>query len=403
VTDRTRLRGRAALALLGAAACAGCATTTRPHDPADKPTHRAGILQVRWRVELHGHGLFEAAPEECASGVMAHGRLVVGSRAGSVVGVDPARGNIDWATALSGGVDAEARFDEARDQIYVGADDGTFYALDAGKGGVRWSYRAKGAIERAAEFGDGKGEGAAANGLVYVSTAADRVLALDAATGKWRWQYERETPEGFTIHGHAGPRLRGGALLTGFADGYVVSLAAGTGEVQWARSLAAASDQFVDVDSTPTVGSIAAAAKGALGDVVFASSYSGGLYALEARDGGVRWRLPIEGVGSVTQQDDRLYFAAPRQGLHAVDRQGHVVWRQGLTAAGDLTRPIVLGGYLLFSGSRSGLFIVDRATGELLEVFNPGQGICAAPTIDVAARRIYVLSNGGSLYALDLA
>jgi outer membrane protein assembly factor BamB len=329
---------------------------------------------------------------------MAHGRLVVGSRAGSVVGVDPAQGHIDWATTVSGGVDAEARFDRVRDQIYVGADDGTFYALDARRGTVRWSYHAKGAIERAAEFGDG--EGAAAAGLVYLATAADRVLALEAATGKWRWQYERETPEGFTIHGHAGPRLRGSNLLTGFADGYLVSLAAGTGEVQWARSLAAASDQFVDVDSTPTIGP---PPKGGFGEVIYASSYSGGLYSLEARDGGIRWRLPIEGVGAVTQAEDRLYFAAPRQGLHAADRQGHILWRQGLTAAGDLTRPMVLGKYLLFSGSRAGLFIVDRETGELLEIFNPGQGICASVTLDLEARRLYVLSNGGSLYALDLA
>ena len=226
MTRRARLRGRAVLALLGAAA-AGCATTTRPHDPADKPAHRAGVLQVRWRVELHGHGLFEAAPEECASGVMAHGRLVVGSRAGSVVGVDPVRGNIDWATALSGGVDAEARFDEARDQIYVGADDGSFYALDAKSGAVRWTYRAKGAIERGAEFDPG----AAPTDLVYISTTADRVFALEAGTGKWRWQYERETPEGFTIHGHAGPRLNGTQLLAGFADGYLVSLTAASGEV----------------------------------------------------------------------------------------------------------------------------------------------------------------------------
>jgi outer membrane protein assembly factor BamB len=405
VTLHSRLGRHAALAvaLLGAAACAGCATAARQHDPADAPAHRAGVLQVRWRVALHEHGLFEAAPEECASGVMAHGRFVVGSRAGNVVGVDPARGNIAWATALSGGIDAEARFDEARDQIYVGADDGSFYALDAGKGSIRWNYRAKGAIDRAAEFGDGKGEGAAASGLVYVATAADRVLALEAATGKWRWQYERETPEGFTIHGHSGPRLRGGNLLTGFADGYLVSLAAGTGEVQWARSLASASDQFVDVDSTPTIGSLGPVAKGGPGDIVFASSYSGGLYALETRDGGIRWRLPIEGAGAVTQHDDRIYFAAPRQGLHAVDREGHVVWRQGLTAAGDLTRPIVLGNYLVFSGSRAGLFIVDRTTGSLLEVFNPGQGVCASATVDLVTGRLYVLSNGGSLYALDLA
>jgi hypothetical protein len=116
----------------------------------------------------------------------------------------------------------------------------------------------------------------------------------------------------------------------------------------------------------------------------------------------VRWRVATEGVGAVTPFEDRLYFAAPRQGLHATDLEGHVVWRQGLTEAGDLTAPIVLGRYLVFSGSRAGLFVVERDSGALVELFNPGQGICAAPTIDLESRRLYVLSNGGTLYALDL-
>jgi outer membrane protein assembly factor BamB len=381
--------------LAGVLACAACAATpSRAHDPADTPAHPAGMLQIRWRVQLHEHGLFEASPEECASGVLARGRFVIGSRAGSVVGVDPAQGHLDWAVPLSGGIDGDAVYDAGQDQVYVGADDGSFYALDAQRGATRWSYRSKGAIERAAAFG-GKG---AASGLVFVGTAADRLFALDAATGKWRWGYERETPEGFTIHGYSGPRLGDGKVFAGFADGFLVSLAAGTGEVQWARSLAAASDQFVDVDATPTL-----VPGGARGDTLFTASYSGGLYAVDPRDGNVRWRVPTEGVGTVSPFGDRLYFAAPRQGLQAADLEGHVIWRQGLTEAGDLTPPQVLGRYLLFSGSRAGLFIVDRETGDLLEVFNPGQGICAPPTIDLATRRLYILSNGGALYALDLA
>jgi outer membrane protein assembly factor BamB len=365
-------------------ATGGCTTATvRRLDTAEAHAHPAGVLHMRWRTVLHEHGLFEAAPEECASGVMARGNLVVGSRAGSVVGIDPAVGRVLWATQLSGGVDSEARYDAARNQVYVGTDDGTFYAVDPTGGGVRWSYRAKGAIERAPEMG---------GDLVYVATAADRVFALEAGTGKWRWQYERETPEGFTIHGYAGPRLRGSSVLVGFADGYLVSLASASGEVIWARSLASASDQFVDVDATPTLSR----------DVAYVSSYSGGLYALDARDGSVRWRLGIEGVGTVTPGEDQLYFAAPRQGLHAADRSGHVIWRQGLTGAGDVTQPMVVGRYLVFSGSRAGLFVIDRDGGQLLELFNPGHGICAAPTLDPIARRLYVISNGGSLYALDL-
>lgn len=373
---------------LSAAASAGlvaaCASlTARSPESADEHPHPAGVAQIRWRTELHQHGLFEATPEECATGVLVGGQLVIGSRAAAIVSVSTDRGQIQWATTASGGVDSQARFDAGHNQVYVGVDDGTLYAVEPAAGKVRWTYRAKGAIERAPEVsGD----------AVYVATAADRVVALDASTGKWRWQYERETPEGFTIHGYAGPKLLADGLLVGFSDGYLVSLNSGSGEVVWARSLAAVSDQFVDVDSTPTV----------VGNMIYASSYSGGLYALAAKDGAVQWRVPIEGVSAVRLAGQRLYFAAPRQGLHAADLEGHIVWRQGLTQAGDLTTPMVVGPYLVFSGSRAGLFIVDRDNGKLLEIFNPGGGVCAAPTLDPSGTRLYVLSNGGSLYALDL-
>ncbi len=366
-----------------ALAAGGCAAiTARPIEPPQPPAHPAGVLQLVWRSTLHEHGLFEPDPEECATAAIAGGKLVLGTRAATIVGVTPENGHIEWITPVSGGVDSTARFDAAHGQVYVGADDGSFYAVDPGSGAIRWTYRGKGAFERAPELnGD----------LVYAASATDRVVALEAATGKWRWQYEREMPDGFTIHGYAGPKLVGDRLLTGFADGYLVALSPASGEVTWARSLASTSDQFVDVDTTPAI----------VGDLAYVSSYSGGLCAVDLADGAIKWRLPIPGVGDVSVSNGRLFFVAPRQGVHSADLEGHVLWRQGLTEAGDLTRPTVVGPYLVFSGSRAGLFIVDRTTGALQELFNPGHGICAAPTIDEAHHRLYVMSNGGSFYALD--
>jgi len=376
---------RPALLLAALAAGTGCASATaRRIGEVEPPAHSAGVLQLVWRTTLHEHGLFEPEPEECATPALASGRLVVGSRAGNIVGVAPDTGRIEWVTATSGGIDSTARFDPAHGQVYVGADDGTFYAVDPGTGAIRWTYHGKGAYERPPEVG---------GDLVFAASATDRITALEAATGKWRWQYEREMPEGFTIHGYAAPRLHGNELLTGFADGYFVSLAAASGDVVWAHSLAGTSDQFVDVDTTPAV----------LHDQAYVSSYSGGLCAVDLHDGAVKWRLGIEGVGDVSVTEDRLFFVAPRQGVHAADLDGHVLWRQGLTAAGDLTQPRAVGRYLIFSGSRAGLFIVDRTAGGLLEVFNPGHGVCAAPLIDEAHGRLYILSNTGSLYALDLS
>jgi outer membrane protein assembly factor BamB len=182
-------------------------------------------------------------------------------------------------------------------------------------------------------------------------------------------------------------------VYNGFSDGFLMALNAGTGDVVWARSLAAASEQYVDVDSTPaTLGD----------DVLLASSYSGGLYALSASSGDVRWRLGIEGASGVQVIGDRLYFAAPRDGLTALSMTGDILWRQGLAEAGDLTPPMGVGPLLVFSGSRAGLFFVDRASGKLLEIFNPGRGMCASATIGPDGRTLYALANSGTVYALTL-
>jgi outer membrane protein assembly factor BamB len=371
----------AAMSALSGLGCSG-ATVRRP----DRPGHEypAGVTALRWRTPINQRELFEPRPEECASGALVGNRLIIGSRAGQVVALDVADGKIVWQTPVSGGIDAEARFDPSYGQVYVGTDDGLVYAVDPATGAVRWSYRGKGAIERRPELG---------GDAIYVASAADRLVALEPRTGKSIWQYEREAPEGFTIHGHSGPRLHRGVVYSGFSDGFLMALNAGTGDVVWARSLASASEQYVDVDSTPaTVGQ----------DLLLASSYSGGLYALSADSGDVRWRLGIEGASGVQVIGDRLYFAAPRDGLTALSLTGDILWRQGLAEAGDLTPPIGVGPLLVFSGSRAGLFFVDRASGKLLEIFNPGRGMCAPATISADGRTLYALANSGTVYALAL-
>jgi outer membrane protein assembly factor BamB len=383
----SRSRSWALICLLSGAvvvAGAGCAGSTVRR--ADETPHEypAGVTQVRWRTQIHEHGLFEPRPEECASGAIVGDRLVIGSRGGKAVALALSDGQILWSTPVTGGIDSQARYDGTHHQVYLGTDDGFIYAVDPQDGKVRWSYKGRGAVERLPELG---------GDAVYFSTSSDRIIALDPRSGKSLWQYEREPPEGFTIHGHAGPRLSRGIVYSGFSDGYLVALNAGTGDIVWARSLAAASEQYVDVDATPAV----------LGDdTVLAASYSGGLYALNAGNGEVRWRLNVEGASGVQVVGKNLFFAAPRDGLTALSSSGDVLWRQGLAEAGDLTPPLGIGPLLVFSATRSGLFIVNRPTGHLAETFNPGRGMCASATVGPDGHTLYVLANSGSVYALNL-
>ena len=372
--------------MAGAILCFGvvaCSTATVRRDTTERHDYPAGVAQMRWHTQIHTYPYSEARPEECATGTLVGRKLVLGSRGGAVVGVDVGSGAISWSTPISGSVDGNARYDKERGQVYVGSDDGYLYAIEPDKGAIRWSSKFKGAIDRGPDIG--------ASGL-FVATAADRVFSVDPSDGKTRWQYERDTPEGFTIHGYAVPRQYGPVVYAGFSDGYLAALQAETGDLLWSRSLAAASEQFVDVDASPIL----------QGDQLYAASFSGGVYALRPKDGEVSWHLLIDGTSALAMGAQNLYAVSSRNGLAAVSLQGNILWRQGLPDAGDLTVPVEVGPYLVFSGSRQGLFIVERSTGKLLQVFDPARGMCAAPTIDREGRALYVLANSGTLYALDL-
>src|SRR5690606_18123747 len=100
-----------------------------------------------------------------------------------------------------------------------------------------------------------------ADGLVLFSNEADQVYALDADTGKYRWQYKGETPDEYTLRGHAGVAVSDGLVFTGFANGTMVALRQATGSVAWLTSLKGEGERFVDMDSTPVVA----------GDTIYAS------------------------------------------------------------------------------------------------------------------------------------
>jgi outer membrane protein assembly factor BamB len=362
---------------------ATCSTATVRRESVERHEYPAGVAQMRWHTRIHAYPTTEAHPEECASGALVGSRLVLGSRGGSLVGVDVGSGAVVWSTPIRGGIDGEARYDHQRGQVYVGTDDGLLYAVEPTTGKIRWSNRFKGSIDHAPEIGESD---------LLLATAADRIFAVDPADGKMRWQYERETPEGFTIHGYAVPHQEGRIVFAGFSDGYLVALRAESGALLWSRSLAAASDQFVDVDANPIVWD----------GKLFAASFSGGLYGLRPTDGEVLWHAFLDGTSGLNRGASNLYAVSSRAGLAAVSTDGNILWRHGLKGAGDLTAPVEVGPYLVLSGSREGLLVLERETGRLLQVFDPARGMCAPPTVDREGRTLYVLANSGSLYALDL-
>ncbi len=410
------LRAVLATALL-APVVAGC---TVPVDQADPmraiPRGELGrpVLSMRWKVVTSDRGQ-EVRPQEFASPLLYRDHVYVGSAGGTFFALRARDGQVRWKRAI-GAVSVQAVVD--RGVLYVGTDDGHLIALDHQTGAELWRYATKGPVLRppaivdvaAATVGPprpasgdaGKPAPSASTPrtLVIVANEADHVAALDASTGEFVWQYKAETPEEYTLRGHAGVVVRDGLVFTGFSSGTLVALRVETGSVAWLTSIKGEADRFIDVDATPVLS----------GDSLYVTSSSGGLWALDQATGLVRWRSelgpsgadgPDGTTGMLTSDGERLYVGVAEHGIHALDMSGNVIWRQGARGGGEPGELVVNGDYLLYPLADAGLFIVERKTGRVLEFFDPGDGISAAPTIsedDV----LYVLSNRGVLYALSL-
>jgi outer membrane protein assembly factor BamB len=362
-----------------------------PRDPLGVP-----VLHLRWRVETADRAR-EIKPQEFASPIVDRDTAYIGTATGTFFAVRLTDGKIRWKQPLPG-VEAPAAL--AWPNLYVGTSDGELRCLDAatGKscnalgGKSMWPYQGRGPIEQAP---------VPAGDLVIFANEADTVVAVDARTGAFRWQYKSETPDEYTLRGHAGIAVDGDLVYTGFSNGTLVALRAETGSVAWLTSLKGDADRFYDVDATPVV----------VGATVFATSSSGGVYALDKTTGLVRWHVPLfEGnqpgqppgnVGGIASDGKLLFVTAADQGVYALDLDGNVLWRQGTRGAGEPAAPVVSGDLLFYTLTDGGMFVAEKRTGNVLQYFDPGDGVSSMPAITLDDR-VIVLSNRGNLYNFDL-
>ena len=347
-------------------------------------------LSLKWKW-ISADRQSEIAPQEFAAPLVSGDTVFVGSAGGQFVALRAANGAIRWRKQL-GPVGAPAAID--RGLLYVGTSDGLLICLEANTGVERWRYVSRGAVDQPPVI---NGEN------VIFANEGDQVIALDALKGTFKWQYKTETPDATVLRGHAGITVDGDLLYTGFSNGNLVALRRDTGTVAWLTSLKAEADQFYDVDATPRV----------LGDTLYATSASGGVYSIDKATGLVKWRTPLwdvamptlsGNVGGLATDGKALYVSVAELGNYKLDLAGNVLWRVGTSGGGEPAAPLLPSGdpdIVLFTLAKDGLFIADKKSGEILEFYDPGDGVSNAPAV-TSDGRLFTMSNRGILYAFDL-
>ncbi|QRN92829.1 PQQ-binding-like beta-propeller repeat protein [Archangium violaceum] len=368
--------GLAAASLLGACSAVpvyGNPVTSAPKQP---PHH---FFSVDWWTPLVNPSLLEYSPREDAQPAYdaKNERVITLTRDGLVRSLG-AEGQEAWRFKVGNRFYAGATVDDTL--VYVPSTDGVLYALDTKTGEPKWKYAAGEALATVPVLTDE---------LVLVASQSDTLFAVKRATGELAWLYRRDPPAGFTIHRASTPTVRGQTAWVGFSDGTLVSLDLTDGGVRWEKSLAPKSGQFVDVDTAPVLDEAGH---------VYAASYSGGLYALDAESGDVLWTSVAQGITSLLVHGGVVVAVGDNRLDAYLAESGKLLWSNPLQERAGL-EPVLVKGMLLVPVQRSLLF-VDPRTGQARMAWDPGEGVSAPPR--VVGTKAYVLSNNGYLYALRL-
>jgi outer membrane protein assembly factor BamB len=202
---------------------------------------------------------------------------------------------------------------------------------------------------------------------LFVGTADNHLLALDATDGSLQWDFET----GHAIWGQ--PVLRDGILYATSMDWSVYALNAETGDLVWQTPLGGA------LPSRPVLGE----------DLMYVSSYDGNVHALDIATGEEQWAAPAADWvwGAAALADGVIYYSDIQGNIYAADAEtGEQRWTKS-SGTRVQTAPVVLGDTLYVASQTTGetpagaLTAYSRADGEQLWSQPTGAPLLATPVI----------------------
>jgi outer membrane protein assembly factor BamB len=219
-----------------------------------------------------------------------------------------------------------------------------------------------------------------AGGSVYIAVAHD-VVALDATTGAIRWRFT--TQDGTE---NSTPAVAGGVVFAGSFDGHVYALDAATGQEIWRTEVGPMFVALTVADGT-----------------VYAGSADHNLYALDAATGSVRWIAPTpwhfrgapavaDGSVYVCTEDGDFYAFDAATGAERWHRQiGQLVFAAPVVAAGVVYAIDAFG---------DTLYALDEVTGQERWHFDGGNLLAESSPL-VVGDTVYLINGDVDLFAID--
>ncbi len=140
-----------------------------------------------------------------------------------------------------------------------------------------------------------------------------------------------------------------------------------------------------------------------VGGVVYVGSENGSMYALNAANGKVGWRVDVGHVSSTPAVANGVVYVSTASPVVAMKAStGEVLWRFYTYYGSFHSSPVVANGVVyVASNSTAIVYALDAATGAELWSFHSSNRIDSSPAVVDGV--VYIASFDGYLYALDAA
>ena len=334
-----------------------------------------------WSTYVAPFGTLRADWPERALMACDDNAVYVASVRGIVLAIDAQTGDIKWKNKTGKVVPNGIATDG--DAAYVGLEDGTFRAYNADDGVELWKMELRSAIVSAPTV---------CNGMVYFIIGDDTLYAVDAKTGKWKWQYKRDTRKRMTILGLPQPVIKDNKVFIGTSDGLIMALDALSGGLLWGKRPENTRRRFEDADSTPYVTE----------STVFLSTYDGKTYAVDRKSGNVAWSFDNGSIEPINVVDNMVIVSGQKNYIYALNAaNGQKIWRiTSNKSNARLTGAVAVGDKIIYGSEFGGVYVVNAADGKKIKRFATWGGVYSTPVVN--DNRVYVLNGRGQIEAYEI-
>ncbi|MDR2880570.1 MAG: outer membrane protein assembly factor BamB [Azoarcus sp.] len=323
------------------AVLSGCSSTAGPADLVKfSPTVE---LRELWNVSVGSARNYVFQPVVVDENVYAAGA------GGNVVCIEKGRKkwSVDTKTRLSAGVGSDGEL------VVVVSDRGVVIALDAKTGSERWRMNIGAEVLAPPAVG---------GGVVVLRASDHRLFGLETTNGQQRWLHQRNMPP-LALRSHSGALIADDqVVLVGFPGGKLAAVSLENGGNLWELSVsrprgANELERVSDVAGVPVLAR----------SEVCAVTYQGRAACFDLSNGNTLWTRDFSSYAGMDRDSRFAVIVDERDSVQGLDvYSGITAWRQDSMTRRRLTRPRIIGDYVVVGDGDGYVHALNREDGSFV-------------------------------------